>query len=74
MNNILFFPAKSLDDINSLDTTELVEGYMIGFIGGKKPTDSRSQFVGWKNGMVDSGRMSVSKDQRKIAREYVSSL
>ena len=70
--SIVFFPPKSIDDINDMNDDELVEGYLAGLYGGNEPRDSRSKWTGWRNGMVDSGRRKIDDAQRQVARQFVS--
>lgn len=70
MNNIINFPAQTYSDVESMDTDKVVSGYLSGLNGGPEPSD-RDEWHGWRNGMVDCGKMQADDSQRKIAKEYV---
>lgn len=71
MSNVVFFPVQTLKQVNDLDDKEVMQGYMLGMSGSKKPTSSLSMLTGWQNAMVDKGRIKKSNAQKRIAREYI---
>lgn len=60
-------------DLDALDHTEMVAGYMAGTSGSAEPGSafSRSYWHGWRNGAVDSGRREIDQAQQQLAREVV---
>ena len=63
-------PVTDLDDLYSLDEADMVEGYCDGRDGW--PCDdnrSRAYWHGWRNGMVDSGRMAKDDAMAVLARK-----
>lgn len=72
-DNIIFFPAVTLEDVESMDIKEIVEGYGMGLKGDVEPSDSRAKWHGWKNGMVDSGRRDKDEWQAIIVKKMVDS-
>ena len=71
MSDVKFFPAKTIADVDAMNQDEVMQGYLAGYAGEPKPTDSRDKWHGWRNGMVDSGRMEIDDAQRSVARQSV---
>ena len=71
MSKIKFFTAKTITDVDAMDQDEVMQGYLAGYSGEPKPTDSRDKWHGWRNGMADSGRIEIDESQRSVARQYV---
>lgn len=71
MSNIKFFPPKTIADVDQMNESELLEGYRAGLNGETRPKDSRAKWTGWRNGMVDSGRMKIDDSQRRVAKQYI---
>ena len=67
---LLFFPVKTITDLDSLNSDEIVKGYLLGLHGEPEPTESRALWHGWRNGLTDSGRMEKDKSQKQLAHEY----
>lgn len=70
-----FKPVETLDDLSTLDTAEVVEGYLDGLKAAAEPGNnrSRSYWHGWRNGVVDGGFRQIDEAQRRLAREVVAS-
>lgn len=69
-----FKPVTELDDLNALDSDEIVEGYWSGYRGDQEPGNnhSRAYWHGWRNGRVD-GKYEESDDaQRLLAQRVVA--
>lgn len=64
-----FTPVFTAEDLDALDTEEIVEGYMAGLRGDGEPGSGhgRAYWHGWRNGMVDSGRASLDAAQAQLA-------
>jgi hypothetical protein len=67
-------PVTTLDDLNSLDSDEMVEGYLDGFNGDPEPKGnrSRSYWHGWRNGASDKGYREIDAAQRALVKKMVS--
>jgi len=70
--SVLFFPVRTVYDLETLDPIEISEGYLMGLRGDPEPRDSRAKWHGWKNGMVDSHRREKDKHQAQLAKELCS--
>jgi len=68
-----FQPVATKAELEMLNDGEMVEGYMSGLNGDAEPGSdkSRSHWHGWRNGMVDSGRVQIDSSQMKLVREVV---
>jgi hypothetical protein len=68
-----FQSAATIEDLSSLDETEMLEGYQAGYKGEAEPGSdrSRSYYHGWRNGMVDSKRLVATPEQLHLARVVV---
>lgn len=67
-----FQPVRTLQDLMTLDSAEIVSGYSSGRAGDKEPTNcTRSFWHGWRNGTVDSGRRKIDEAGRQLASEVV---
>jgi hypothetical protein len=68
-----FQPVTTKAELELLDESDMVAGYMAGFAGEPEPGSdkSRSYWHGWRNGMVDSGREQIDAAQQMLAREVV---
>jgi hypothetical protein len=66
-------PIRRAVQLESLDDTELREGYLDGFNGEPEPGNNRSfsYWHGWRNGAVDKGHREIDEAQRELARDYV---
>lgn len=66
-------PVVSVDDLSTLDDAEIIEGYLDGRdglpCGGNR---SRSYWHGWRNGMVDSGRMGAAPEMSALAADFLA--
>jgi ribosome modulation factor len=63
------FPARSIGDVDTMDSDAVLRGYRAGLVGGPEPQD-RDEWHGWRNGMVDSGRRQPDENQRRVARQH----
>lgn len=68
-----YFPVSQLSDLDSLDESEMVEGYRAGLRNKQLPeTYTRSYWHGWRNGMVDGRHMARDAAQGLLAERLVS--
>lgn len=69
-------PVTTVDELRTLDERDIVSGYWAGYRGdGQEPgvEFNRDYWHGWRNGMVDSGRMKPDDAIAKLASDAVSS-
>lgn len=65
-------PVSSVADLNTLDEAEIIEGYRDAFDGGDCGDNrSRSYWHGWRNGMMDRGRMPKDEHAAALAHEVI---
>ena len=67
-------PIKDLETLAQQDERDMRYGYFAGLHGdGTEPSYemNRSYWHGWRNGMVDSGRMKKDAAQAVLAHEYL---
>jgi hypothetical protein len=69
-----FLPVRTIADLETLDSDEIVEGYMDAFHGEPEPGNnrSRSYWHGWRNGAADTRRIPHDDAMRELAHEIVS--
>ena len=65
-------PVTTLEDLDSLDEAEILEGYLDGRAGDPEPggNRSRSYWHGWRNGAADYGHRPIDAAQRELAHAY----
>lgn len=68
-----FSPIRALEELALQDPHEMFNGYMAGLHGEPEPGSdkSRGYWHGWRNGMVDSGRMTKDESQAALAAEVI---
>lgn len=67
-------PISDVATLDQQDERDMVAGYWAGFGGdGHEPSPefNRSYWHGWRNGMVDSGRMKGDSAMAKLAHEVI---
>ena len=66
-------PVTTVEDLESLDDGEVVEGYHDGLEDAPKPGANRTRayWHGWRNGMVDGGYMEKDWAQATLAHNYL---
>lgn len=69
-----FSPVRTVDDLESLDQTEMLEGYSAGHAGDPEPGGNRGRsfWHGWRNGMVDAGHLKGNEHQAALAAEFLN--
>ncbi len=66
-------PVSNLATLNALNDEEISEGYHDGFDGEPCGDNrSRSYWHGWRNGMMDKGRIKPDWASMSLAKEYVA--
>jgi len=66
-------PLSSAAELEVLNDDECVAGYMAGLEGCPEPGSdkSKSYWHGWRNGMMDKGRLPMDAPATKLAADYV---
>jgi len=65
-------PVATLEDLETLNSDEVMEGYRDGMRNERCGDNrSRSFWHGWKNGMTDFGHMERDWASAELARRYV---
>ncbi|ABS68842.1 hypothetical protein Xaut_3614 [Xanthobacter versatilis] len=69
-----FTPVTTIEDLMSLDTVEMVDGYWDGWHGAPEPGNNRSRayWHGWRNGAADAGHREKDAHQMELARAFVA--
>lgn len=64
-------PVATMDDLKNLDSDEMVEGYRSGLSCEPEPgsAKSRSFWHGWRNGMMDRGKLPHDDAANALVRE-----
>lgn len=60
-------PVRTIEDVRTLDPSEMLEGYRDGRAGEPEPGNNRSRayWHGWRNGALDGGH--IEKDEHHAA-------
>ena len=68
-----YSPLSTAAELAFLDDDECVAGYRAGLGGAPKPGSdkSKSYWHGWRNGMMDTGRLPIDGAARQLAAEVV---
>lgn len=66
-------PLSSVRDLDVLDEADCVAGYLAGLDDAPAPGSdkSKSYWHGWRNGMMDKGRLPIDGAARNLAHEFV---
>lgn len=75
-NNIRFLPVQSFADLEQLNAEDIRDGYHAGRAGDPEPghNHGRAYWHGWRNGMVDSGRMEKDAAMARLAHQTLPHL
>lgn len=67
-------PVTTVDELDDLDETEMVEGYRDGYRNEPEPQGNRSKsyWHGWRNGMIDGGHMKPDAASKALADAYLA--
>lgn len=65
-------PLSSACDLDVLDDADCVAGYRAGLNDAPEPGSdkSKSYWHGWRNGMMDKGRLPIDGAARNLAHEF----
>ncbi len=68
-------PVESVSELDALDDRDVLSGYEAGRNGREEPSIefNRSYWHGWRNGMMDSGRMKGEAASAKLAHDAIES-
>lgn len=66
-------PLSSVRELYVLDEDDCMAGYLAGLDGSPEPGSdkSKSYWHGWRNGMMDKGRLPIDEPARNLAAEFV---
>jgi hypothetical protein len=66
-------PLSSVAELAVLNDDECVAGYMASLAGDPEPGSdkSKSYWHGWRNGMMDKGRLPIDEAARNLVAEVV---
>lgn len=69
-----FAPVSTLADLNTLDQSEIVEGYKSAERGDPEPGQNRGRsfWHGWRNRMIDKGEIPKDAAAARLAREVIA--
>lgn len=67
-------PVVTVEELETLDEDEMVEGYLDGYANEPRPSGNRSKayWHGWRNGMVDGKHAEPDESQAALARAVVA--
>jgi hypothetical protein len=68
-----FAPVHTLDDLDSLDDTEMQEGYLSAERGDPEPGENRGRayWHGWRCRMMDYHELPIDRGHMKLVDEWV---
>jgi len=68
-----FEPVRTKADLETLDHSEMVEGYMAAERGDPEPGPNRGRayWHGWRNRMIDMHELPMDEAAMQLAREVV---
>ncbi len=70
-----FKPVETLEDLNSLNPDEILEGHLSAERGDPEPGPNRgrSYWHGWRTRMMDLRELPIDETHRKLVREVFQS-
>lgn len=68
-----FAPVATLDDLDSLDEAEMIEGHRSAERGDPEPGENRGRsfWHGWRTRMMDLRAIEVDDTHRALVAQYV---
>lgn len=68
-----FAPVTTLEDLDSLDDAEVLEGYASAERGDPEPGENRGRafWHGWRCRMIDFGELKADDGHRRLVHEFV---
>jgi hypothetical protein len=69
-----FAPVATLDDLDSLDEAEMVEGYLSTRLDDPEPGENRGRafWHGWRTRMMDYGEIEIDATHRKLVDAWLA--
>lgn len=69
-----FEQVKTLDDLDSLDIEQMIEGHMSAERGDPEPGPNRGRsfWHGWRTRMMDLKELPVDEAHRQLVKAYVA--
>jgi hypothetical protein len=69
-----FAPVKTLEELDSLDHAEMIEGYAAAERGDPEPGPNRGKayWHGWCNRMRDFGELPIDPEHLALVRAWVA--
>lgn len=69
-----FTPVSTIEDLESLDAAEIIEGYKSADLFDPEPGPNRGRafWHGWRNRMIDLGVLPTDDASRELARALVA--
>lgn len=69
-----FQPVATLSDLEKLDADEMLDGYRAGLAEEPQPGSDKSKsfWHGWRNGMMDRGKLPHDRASTQLCQEYVA--
>jgi len=69
----VFVPVRTLEDLDSLSETDIIEGYWSAQRGDPEPGENRGRafWHGWRNRMLDLGLIEDDGSAAELTRLYV---
>ncbi len=67
----MFEPVRTRKDLESLDASEILEGYLSAERGDPEPGENRGRafWHGWRNRMIDIGAVEPDDASRALVRD-----
>lgn len=70
----MFEPVRTKADLESLELSEVLEGYLSAESGDPEPGENRGRayWHGWRNRMIDMGQLPMDDAARQLAKDVVN--
>jgi hypothetical protein len=67
-------PVTTISELQELEDSEILEGYVDGRSNEPMPGDNRSKayWHGWRNGQVDGGHAKIDNAQMELVKKVVA--
>lgn len=69
-----FAPVATLEDLDTLDEQQMVDGHLSAERGDPEPGPNRGRsfWHGWRTRMMDLGEIEIDETHRELVRRYVA--
>lgn len=69
-----FALVRTLEDLDSLDEQDMIDGYRDGLAGEPEPGPNRGRafWHGWRSGMMDRGLLPLDEAAQTLARLWLA--